>query len=164
MEIDLIGRVNNTRLPVSRPLLPLLECIVNSIQAIEESGRSDGRIDVDVERDTSQGVLAGGDDSLHPVRSFTVRDNGVGFTEQNYRCFVIADSTLKLGLGNRGVGRFLWLKAFQGSEDRSDFQLNGSWHRRTFCYKKTEDGITMKVSSQSSPMEPEWCPDLCAAS
>lgn len=141
MEIDLIGRVNNTRLPVSRPLLPLLECVVNSIQAIEESGRSKGRIDVHVERDTSQGVLTGGDDSLHPVRSFTVRDNGVGFTDQNYRCFEIADSTLKLGRGNKGVGRFLWLKAFREARIESEFQSNGGWQRRTFDYRKTKDGI-----------------------
>jgi len=51
---SLAGRVRNTSLPKSHALLPVLEAIVNSIQAIDarQGGSEDpGRIDVRVHRD-----------------------------------------------------------------------------------------------------------------
>ncbi len=47
MQTDIQGRVRNVSLPVSKPLLPLYEAIVNSIQAIEDLGETrNGRIDI----------------------------------------------------------------------------------------------------------------------
>jgi hypothetical protein len=46
MKVNLAGRIKNIELPKAKPLLPLLEAVSNSIHAIEDSGRADGRIRV----------------------------------------------------------------------------------------------------------------------
>ncbi len=45
MEIDLIGRLNKIKLPVTNAMNPLFEAIINSIHAIEEIGGK-GQIDI----------------------------------------------------------------------------------------------------------------------
>src|SRR5438270_578592 len=57
MDIDLRGRVNNTKLTPTNCLLPLFEAIINSIHAIEEKGKIRGSIEITIERDRSQGLL-----------------------------------------------------------------------------------------------------------
>ena len=42
MQVDIIGRVNNLQLPITQPYIPLLECLVNSIESIEDAGIKDG--------------------------------------------------------------------------------------------------------------------------
>jgi hypothetical protein len=44
MKTDVAGRVKNTSLAASRPLLPLYEAVVNSVQAIEDAHEKNGRI------------------------------------------------------------------------------------------------------------------------
>jgi len=51
MQANTIGRVKNVRLSASKPLSPLFEAIVNSIDAIEERGELQGQIMVSVSRD-----------------------------------------------------------------------------------------------------------------
>jgi len=36
MKVDIAGKVRNTVLPRSKPLLPVFEAVVNSLQALEE--------------------------------------------------------------------------------------------------------------------------------
>jgi hypothetical protein len=136
MNLDLPGRVGNTILPSSRPLLPLFDAIINSIDAIEDRGIPDGRVVARVKRDTSQAELpidAAAD--MRPIIGFVVSDNGVGFTDRNYESFDTADSTLKRSRGGKGVGRFLWLKAFETVLIDSRFvDADGSAHQRTFRF------------------------------
>ena len=42
----------------------------------------------------------------------TITDNGCGFDEKNFSSFTTADSRFKESKGAKGVGRFIWLKAF----------------------------------------------------
>ncbi len=53
MNTNFRGRLRNTQLPASKPLLPLFEAVVNSIHAIEDAGldSSSGRIEVEVVRE-----------------------------------------------------------------------------------------------------------------
>lgn len=126
---SLAGRVRNTSLPKSHALLPLLEAIVNSIQAIDarppDSG-GDGRIDVRVHRDAQAeldfGPAGPGRAPMKPIVGFTVKDNGMGFTPANISSFETLDSDHKSDLGCRGVGRLLWLKAFDRVSVRSAYQ------------------------------------------
>jgi hypothetical protein len=53
MYTDVAGRVRNVQPPTSKPLLALFEAIINSIQAIEDTQRSDGRIEVEILRGPS---------------------------------------------------------------------------------------------------------------
>src|SRR5690554_6790335 len=119
---SLAGRVRNTSLPKSHALLPLLEAVVNAIQAIDSrpadavDSTEPGRIIVRVHRDTQVafefGAAGPGRAPLKTIRGFTVEDNGVGFTSENMESFETLDSDFKSDIGCRGVGRLLWLKAF----------------------------------------------------
>src|SRR5689334_12383851 len=111
MKIDVRGRVRNTRLPTTRPLLPLFEAVVNSIQSIDAAGLgSKGRIAITVSReDTVPGLE--GEDALGAVTGFSIADNGPGFTDANFESFTTADSSFKMSEGGKGIGRFTWLKA-----------------------------------------------------
>jgi len=48
MKVDLVGKIKNTQLPRSKALLPMLEAVVNSFQAIEEAskGQTAPRIEI----------------------------------------------------------------------------------------------------------------------
>jgi nitrogen-specific signal transduction histidine kinase len=62
---------------------PVIEMIVNAIQAIDEAGRTDGRVSIRVQR-SSQTELDG---SLPEVNSFEIEDNGIGFTDAHRDSF-----------------------------------------------------------------------------
>ena len=80
MDIDVVGRLRNTKLPISKPLLPLFEAVVNSIHAIEDSGRPDGRINIRIQRDGQKELFHEGDTEPHePITGFVIEDNGIGF-------------------------------------------------------------------------------------
>lgn len=126
---SLAGRVRNTSLPKSHALLPLLEAIVNGIQSIDarhDGSGEPGRIDVRVRRDSQVefdlGQVGPGRAPMKPIVGFTVADNGVGFTAQNMSSFETLDSDFKADLGCRGVGRLLWLKAFDRVSVRSAYE------------------------------------------
>lgn len=141
---NLPGRIRNTRLPGSHCLKPLFEAVSNSIQAIEDAGEKSGVIEVKIERTTtSQGVLVQAENtkSVEHVRSFTVTDNGIGFTATQFKSFLTSDSQLKAARGCKGVGRFIWLKAFHHVEVDSTFEEDGEFFRRTFRFALTEQGV-----------------------
>lgn len=58
----------------------------------------------------------------------------------NYRSFNTAYSTLKIQKGCKGIGRFLWLKAFETVEIESVFQEDGQYYRRKFSFNP--DGVS----------------------
>lgn len=142
MKVNLIGRVRNTTLGAHHALLPVFEAVINSIHAIEEKGDGKGRIKVDFERDSSQQILevAGAAVTKYPIKSFTVVDNGVGMTEENYASFTTSDTTKKMSKGGKGVGRFSWLKAFDHAEICSIFMAKEMMGRE-FKFVLSEDGI-----------------------
>jgi len=158
MRADVIGRVRNTPLPKNQGLLPLFEAISNSIDAIEESGRdpSDGAIDVEIIRYAmlpSSSDVGNEEDNVFypPILSFEIRDNGVGFTEENWEAFNVADTQIKVAKGGRGVGRFIWLKAFEKVEVDSIFRLDAGLAHRTFKFSlANSDGISDYDYSEES--------------
>lgn len=144
---SLAGRVRNTSLPKSHALLPLLEAVVNSIQAIDtrfgdEAGQ--GSLSVRVLRDPQETLDLGtsglGRAPLKPIVGFTIEDNGVGFTPENMASFETLDSDYKAGIGCRGVGRLVWLKAFDRVEVRSAYvDVDGSLRGRQFRFSVAHD-------------------------
>ena len=139
MKVDLQGRIANTNLPFSRPLLPLFEAISNAIHAIEDAKIKNGRIDVYIKRDDTQQMLPGEHrKGLRSIRDFVVEDNGVGFTPAHYTSFETSDTQLKRSRGAKGIGRFIWLKAFQRVVVESGFSENGTRHERTFIFELPE--------------------------
>jgi nitrogen fixation/metabolism regulation signal transduction histidine kinase len=108
MKFDVIGRINNMRLPDGKTaiLYSVYEAVSNSIHAIndrfsEEQAAVRGKVDVDIAVD---------DDG--EIDTITITDNGIGFTPENLRSFETSDSRFKYKRGGKGVGRFIWIKMF----------------------------------------------------
>jgi len=142
MQVDIVGRVNNLQLPVTQPYIPLFECLVNSIESIEDAGNTDGRIDVHIDRDLRQGIVPGSEETVHaPIRDITILDNGVGFDDVNSRAFFMSDSTRKASRGNKGIGRFTWLKVFEKAHIESTYPEGETWLTRNFDFVKTTEGV-----------------------
>lgn len=140
MQIDIKGKINEKKLAYSSTLLPLFEAIVNSIQAIEEeSATKPGIIEIDLIRSNQKGLKLDNKEDLPNIIDFVVKDNGIGFNEDNYDSFNHAHSTYKKG--GKGIGRFTWLRAFQRAEIESRFKQNGNWNLRKFNFEPTKRGI-----------------------
>jgi hypothetical protein len=136
MKASIAGRVRNTNLPKGKSLLPLFEAVINAFQAIEEAGGTGHKIGIHADR---QGDLA--DEKLGKIEAFTVTDSGIGFTDANFESFQTVDSSYKAGRGGKGLGRFLWLKAFQRVEIESCYRSVDAktMLRRGFCFTATDD-------------------------
>jgi hypothetical protein len=109
MHFNLPHHVRNITLTKGNALLPLYEAVVNSFHAVAERPGAE-KIEITVKRDLSQATLA--PMGPEPIDAFSVRDDGIGFTEANFESFNTANSPLKASVGGKGVGRFVWLKAF----------------------------------------------------
>lgn len=120
MPTNLGGRLRNTSLPKTSALLPLFEAVVNSIHATEEAelNMEDAHIRIEVMRKPKQESLGlenheKGSGSIEDIIGFKITDNGVGFNDNNMRSFRTLDTDYKAQKGGRGIGRLLWLKAFE---------------------------------------------------
>ena len=151
------GRLRNTSLPVSKSMLPLYETASNSIHAIEDAGVSadKGRIVIQIIR-SSQVVmkLSGGNghagsEPRSDIIGFKVVDNGVGFDNDNMTSFLTLDSEYKAHRGGRGVGRLLWLKAFEYAEIDSVFLgAGGTPTRRSFRFD-SDSGVSRQKAVEA---------------
>lgn len=147
MRTDLEGRVRNTKLPLSQGLSPLLEAVVNSIHAIEDlqDPNDKGKIIVSLRREPQQTEFrtqrSVGRSPIPKIMDFTIQDNGCGFDQENFEAFSTLDTPHKAQKGCKGMGRLMWLKAFDRVEIESVFSENGEWYRRTFEFS-LPDGIS----------------------
>lgn len=140
MEIDIKGKINEKKLAYNNTLLPLYEAIVNSVQAIEEdSATSPGIIEIDIIRSAQTSLEFEGTDQMPEIMDFVIKDNGIGFNEDNFESFNYAHSTYKKG--GKGIGRFTWLRAFKRAEIESRYRENGKWNLRKFNFEATKRGI-----------------------
>lgn len=137
MNVDLVGKIKNTQLPRSKALLPMFEAVVNSFQAIEDGTEpvSPPSIEIVVERDAVLPDL----EIDGSVDGFAVTDNGIGFNEENLDAFFTSDTQYKVGRGGKGIGRFIWLKAFQATEIESHYVENGKLMKRAFRFTTAAD-------------------------
>lgn len=116
---------------------PLIEVIVNAIQAIEEKKEAEGKVNISIIR--SEQLEIG--NSIPPVTGFIVEDNGNGFTEGNRDSFNTLYSDYKLSQGGKGFGRFTCLKYFEDLKIESVFLSNNEFKKRTFEMGKNKNLI-----------------------
>ena len=138
MDVNFSGLVNLHTLPSSEPLLPLYEAIVNSIQSIQQrikaghlNSISDGVIKIDITRDPSPTLI---DNWETDIQDITITDNGIGFNDDNFKSFNTYASDFKKSLGCKGVGRMIWLKAFNNVFIRSNYLNDGIIKHREFYF------------------------------
>ncbi len=140
MDINLEGRVNNMALSANKALLPLFEAIINSIHAIEDRNIDYGYIDINIIRETHQsGFIDNG--NLAKIQGFSIVDNGIGFDYNNLRSFSTSDSLYKKARGSKGIGRFLWLKAFTDVLIESIFQGEDGLYKRNLEFNFQNNGV-----------------------
>jgi hypothetical protein len=108
---------------------PLIEAIVNSIEAISEAGRLDGKIVITPIRKPQSSFKP---DVLPDIVGFTVEDNGIGFNPPNREAFDTLCTDYKINMGGQGVGRLIFLKYYTKVRFSSVYRSNSTYHLREF--------------------------------
>ena len=149
-KFNLNGQLKSFTLPEYKALWPLFEAVVNAIQSIEDSENKDcGKIFITAEREHCLQGISGS------FVSFCIKDNGVGFGKENYNSFCEAYSMLKLNKGCKGIGRFLWLKAFKNIHIVSSFKEEDIWFIREFDFNVKKE-IDPEDNIFQNPGGHEW--------
>lgn len=136
---------------------PIVEVVVNAIQAIESNKGISGRISIRVHRE-QQVEMEGG---LSPVRSIEVEDNGIGFTDNHRQSFDTLYTDLKIGEGGKGFGRFTCLKYFENLHVESIYRDNESFRSRRFSMGKDNDIIVNEKVAESTRLNSGTIVHLC---
>jgi hypothetical protein len=124
---------------------PLVEVVVNSIQAIESSRVSEGKVAIRVRRDAQLEA----DGSLSEIDGFEIEDNGIGFTDEHRESFDTLYGDLKISEGGKGFGRFTCLKYFENVDVESVYGTNAHFKRRKFSMGKGNAIIVNELISDS---------------
>ena len=129
---------------------PIVEVIVNAIQAIEETGQSEGKVTVSARR-SSQVELG---DGLSEITGFDIEDNGIGFNDEHRHSFDTLYTSRRLAQGGKGFGRFLCLKYFEDLQVKSVYQEASQFKSRVFSMGKVreiivDEKVTASTSQQS---------------
>lgn len=156
---NLQGRLRNTPLPRGHGLLPLFEAVVNSIHSIAALKQNSSFREITVEIIRTPQISLQLDDSklkrgappLENIIGFKIVDNGAGFHDENMESFETLDSDYKAQQGCRGVGRLLWLKAFESVNITSIYQ-DGSAQlkKRTFTFTASQGVANVKLEDADS--------------
>lgn len=115
-------------------LLPLLECVVNSIISLEQSSKpkADRKIQIQIER--GEYPQSPTFENLKTISAFKIIDNGIGFNERNYKSFETPFSQINKEFGCKGIGRFTVLAAYKEYLVKSNYQENDKWNYRSFRF------------------------------
>lgn len=150
MEVNFSGLVDLHVLPATEPLLPLYEAIVNSIQSIQQAVKigqinsiEDGVIQIEIKRHSTQLAFEGWETDIEDI---IITDNGIGFTDENFISFNTYASDFKKLLGCKGVGRMIWLKAFNNVFISSNYNDNGTIKHREFYFDENNAVNNEKIS------------------
>ena len=128
---------------------PVIELIVNAIQAIEEIGRQDGKVSIRVIRSLQTEL----DKSLSPIVGFEVLDNGIGFTNEHLESFDTLYTDAKSSEGGKGFGRFSCLKYFKNFQVESVYRDGDDFKERIFSMGNARDIVVNEKSSNSDKKE-----------
>lgn len=107
---------------------PLVELVVNAIQAIDAKDIESGSVEIEVLRNGQADVI----DRLEDVDGFVVKDNGIGFTKSNRDAFDTLYTEQKIADGGKGFGRFTCLKYFDRVKVSSIFAEGDVFLDRSF--------------------------------
>jgi hypothetical protein len=147
-KINIQGTVDNIK-SKSNVYTPIVEAVVNSIDAIIASGNADGRIIITVFRDQTLPF----DDTLPNIKSIEIEDNGTGFNQENRDSFDTLYSLSKKDAGGKGFGRFMFLKYFSDVRAESNYvEMDQKSYFRKFRFGRKYEIIvdeTIEPSKES---------------
>jgi len=146
--IDIEGRISKIR--ISNPLFVVYEAITNSIHAVEETQQKITEHSIEVKFVRSSQMVMENSGTLSEITGLKITDSGIGFNEENFKSFLTFDSTYKVRIGGKGVGRLTWLKFFSRISVTSTFfeSETNNYYERAFDF--TKQGVEDKISEDSS--------------
>lgn len=147
MKNSLRNRIDKLKLKKTKLLMPLFEAITNSIQAIEDCNNENGIINIEFDRkqDLQTSIFNNPDElKLLKINNVTIKDNGIGFTPENFDSFLTYDSIFKKNKGGKGEGRLFWLKAFEKVEVESYYTQENKFYKICFLFSIEDDGVDDK--------------------
>ena len=117
-----------------RALQPVFEAFTNSIEAIKIKATKhqefNGEINIKIKIKTNFG-------GLPEFESLTIKDNGIGFDEIEFKRFNTYKDFTK-GYKNLGSGRIQYAHYFDSSEVKSIFKENNTFFERNFIISKNK--------------------------
>jgi len=126
---DIVNRVKRLPKPsqAAAALQPVFEAVSNALHAIEdaygEDFQSKGKILVTFANISTPDNL-----------QVDISDNGIGLDNSRFEAFCTTDTDFKLPKGGKGVGRLLWLDAFEEISVQSHFLLGDQLYARRFRF------------------------------
>ncbi len=126
--------------------VPLYEAVTNAIQAIAEKKESNGKIVITANRIQ----ISSSSNTLSDIVEFIIKDNGIGFNNENLDSFNKLYSTKKIEIGGKGFGRISYLKNFRQVKIESNYiDQNGDVKKRQFKFSKVLQGISDPIEEVS---------------
>ncbi|MCT4198122.1 hypothetical protein HZP19_10135 [Elizabethkingia anophelis] len=134
MEVPVKNLVETVDLTAEDVLLPMLECVVNSVISLQKSPlpTNEKKIQVQVTRGDLPEKL--NFDNIKTILGYKVIDNGIGFNTSNYKSFQTPFSQVNKDFGCKGIGRFTVLAAYKDFVVESNYEENATWHNRKFKF------------------------------
>lgn len=127
---------------------PVIELVVNAIQAVECQGVANGKVSVKVLRAHQDELLVGRPNIL----GFSISDNGIGFTEEHRESFDTLYTDKKIKEGGKGFGRFVSLKYYDEVNYLSHYKENESIKVRKFSMGRDKE-IIVNESIQNGKLD-----------
>ena len=140
MNVDVLGRLSNIHLPQTKGMMAIFEGVINYVHTTRSSG-SPSEIKIIIQREDGVPTLDSDGRYNAPVKNVIIQDNGEGFTSDNYASFTTSDTMQKRDCGGKGIGRFLWLKAFTKVHVDSTYLEDGKYRRRVFDFLPISKGV-----------------------
>jgi len=139
--VNIVRAIENTKAK-STVYTPLFEAIVNSLEAIKDSGREDGQIEIVFYREQTGLALGVEEGNFHArITDIDIIDNGVGFIDDNAESFDELHSDFKIARGGKGYGRVFYKQYFRDVTVESLFEedtYDDSTMLRSFEFTRTE--------------------------
>lgn len=120
-------------------LLPIYECIVNSIISLMKVSQTKKTIEVQIIRDEEKEATSLFDKTSIPIKDVVIIDNGEGFNTANFTSFSAPFSKANKKYGCKGFGRFAVLAVFRKMEIASIYFENNQWHKRVFSFDAEQE-------------------------
>lgn len=139
MEVPVKNLVETVDLTAEDVLLPMLECVVNSIISLQKSPlpASEKKIQIQITRGNLPEKL--NFDNIKTILGYKIIDNGIGFNTNNYKSFQTPFSQINKDFGCKGIGRFTVLAAYKDFLVESNYEENAAWHSRKFKFSTEKE-------------------------
>ncbi|QQS87648.1 ATP-binding protein [Fusobacterium canifelinum] len=145
MLADLLGSVNRIKINRNDGVFTIFEAVVNSIQ----SDSKNILVELKTEKDKQSSFEITDKKEKDVLAEVIITDDGYGFNDENFESFKKINSTHKLKLGGKGVGRLTWLKVFENIEIESTYKQDKKYFFRKIFFNLYDE--VKEVESKELP-------------